>query len=493
MIDADTSSTDANAPITGAYEPGNLKYSRTLTDLPCPRGWPVLGNLFQLRDRQCHLNLENWIREFGPAFRFTVFGINALVVSDHAVVTDILRRRPEVFRRNEGIVGILKELKIDGLFTAEGDVWRKQRKPVMRGLSPDVVRSYFPTLVHKTERLLHRWKATLENGRQVDLHRDLKAVALDTTVGVVTGSDIDPFDNEGSQLQADISNVYEALGRRNASIFAYWRRISLPADRAAKRSAARVEAKMAEFMRNARQRMQQQPELRTRPGNVLEAMIVASEESGGELTDQEIIGNAITSVTAGEDASAQSIAWMLIRLAQHPEAAARLTAEVDAVLGDALLITQWETLNQLPYLDATHNESQRLRSVAPMIPLVSNVECVVADTLVPKNTLIIAATNGASLDEARFPQTGLFRPERWISEQRPADGDASMLQQFPFGVGRRLCPGRFLALTQIKTVMAMLMRNFELEFDTAAPPISEFYEFFVVPGTLPVRLKLRKH
>jgi cytochrome P450 len=182
---------------------------------------------------------------------------------------------------------------------------------------------------------------------------------------------------------------------------------------------------------------------------------------------------------------------MINLLAQHPEAAAGLTAEIDAVLGDASVVTQWEKLNQLPYLEATHNESQRLRPVSPAVAAVSNVDCVVADTLVPKDTVIFASTIGAGLDEAHFPQAGLFSPERWIFEQRPPESDDPTRKLFPFGAGRRLFPGRFLALTEIKMVVSMLMRNFELEFDTAAPPIEQIMNFFMVPSAVPVRLKLR--
>jgi cytochrome P450 len=492
-MDADASSTDANASRTDEPESGKVKYSRTLADLPGPRPLPVIGNLLQLSHRQLHLTIEKWIREFGPVFRFTVLGTSVLVVSDHNVVNNVLRKRPDVFRRNTTVVDIMKELKINGLFGAEGDPWRRQRKLFMRGLSPDVVRNYFPKMVHKTERLLHRWKTALEGGRQVDLHRDLKAVALDTIVGVAMGYDIDALNNDGNQLQRDIDNIFQTLGRRNAALFAYWRHFRLPADRAADRSAAGVEAKVAQFIKDTRERMRQQPELHSRPSNMLEAMIAASEEPDSGFTDQELIGNAISSVVGGEDTTAQSIAWMVNLLAQHPAAAARLAAEADAVLGDAPLLTQWEKLNHLPYLEATHNESQRLRAVSPAISVISNVECVVAETLIPKNTPIVASTNGASLDEAHFPQTGLFRPERWIFEQRPAENADPMRKLFPFGAGRRLCPGRFLALTEIKMVVSMLMRNFELEFDTAAPPIKQLMNFFMVPSAVPVRLKLRNH
>lgn len=32
----------------------------------------------------------------------------------------------------------------------------------------------------------------------------------------------------------------------------------------------------------------------------------------------------------------------------------------------------------------------------------------------------------------------------------------------PFGAGPRMCPGRYLALAEIKMVMAMLLANFEI-------------------------------
>jgi len=485
-MDANTAIIETSAP------PGKeLVYSRTISDLPGPRPQPVLGNLLQLNKRQVHLTIEKWIREFGPAFRFSVLGNTVVVLSDHAVVTALLRERPDVFRRNDGGINIMKELKIAGVFTAEGEDWRNQRKLVMRGLNAEVVRNYFPTMVHMTERMLQRWKIAVENGKPVDLQRDLKAMALDTIVGIAMGYDIDALNDDGSQLQRDIDNIFQSLGRRAAAMYPYWRHVKLPVDRAADRSAAGVEKKVAEFIANTRERMKQNPHLRLKPTNMLEAMIATADDPDSNFTDQELIGNAITSVVGGEDTTANSIAWMVNFLAQNPAAAASLAAEVDAVMGDAPLVTEWEKMAQLPYLDATHNESQRLRSVAPLVAVRSNIECVVADTLIPKNTLIFASTIGTARDEAHFPQAELFRPERWIFQEKPQESDDPMRKLFPFGAGPRLCPGRFLALTEIRMVVSMLMHNFELEFDHDAPPVKQLMNFFMVPSAVPVRLKLR--
>ena len=485
-MDTNTAVIETNAP-----QGKELIYSRTIADLPGPKPQPLVGNLLHLNKRQVHLTIEKWMREFGSAFKFSVLGNTVVVLSDHAVVTTMLRERPDVFRRNDGGINIMKELKIAGVFTAEGEDWRNQRKLVMRGLNAEVVRNYFPTMVQMTERMLQRWKIAVENGKRVDLQRDLKAMALDTIVGIAMGYDIDAVNDDGSQLQRDIDNIFQNLGRRAAAMYPYWRRFKLPVDRAADRSAAGVEKKVAEFIADTRERMKQNPHLRLKPTNMLEAMIATADDPDSNFTDQELIGNAITSVVGGEDTTANSIAWMVNFLAQNPAVAASLAAEVDAVMGDAPLVTEWEKMMQFPYLDATHNESQRLRSVAPLIAVRSNIECVVADTLIPKNTLIFASTIGTAHDETHFPQSELFRPERWIFEEKPQESDDPMRKLFPFGAGPRLCPGRFLALTEIRMVVSMLVHNFELEFDHDAPPVKQLMNFFMVPSAVPVRLKLR--
>lgn len=470
---------------------GELKYSRTIADLSGPKGLPFLGNALQMSGRQWHLSLAKWVREFRPIFRLTVPGGSVVVVSDRATAGALLRERPEQFRRVGGLKTIMNELNISGVFIAEGDDWRRQRKLVMSGLNAEVIRNFFPKMSFIAERMLRRWKTALAEGRPVDLRRDLKAFALDVTVGIAMGHDLDVVSHDGSQLQRDVDNMFQRLGARAFALFPYWRHFKLPADREADKSAANIEQTVAGFIRNTRARMEQQPHLRQKPTNMLEAMIAASDDPESGFTDQDLISNAILSVIGGEDTTANTMAWMINLLAQNPAAATALTAEVDAVLGDAELAHDWEMMKQFPYLDAAHNETQRLRTVAPFIGIVSNADCVVADTFIPKNTAIMVSTAGEGLDEAQFPQNDAFQPERWIFDQKPQKEDDPTRKLIPFGDGPRLCPGRFLALTEIKLVISMVMHNFELEFDTHAPPIQQVMNFFMSPSAVPVRLKLR--
>lgn len=490
-MNTNTEAPELNASALNADGAEKLSYSRTIADLPGPKGMPLVGNMLQMTGHQWHLKFRKWIGEFGPVFKLSFLGHPAIVVSDRATAGLLLRERPGDFRRSGGLKTIMNELRTGGVFTAEGDDWRKQRKLVMGGLNAEVIRNFFPTMSFMTERMLKRWKAAVLAGKPVDLRRDLKALALDITVGLAMGHDIDVVNDDDSALQRNVDNIFSRLGSRTVAPFPYWRYFRLPVDREVDQSAADIEQTVAGFIKDARERLQQQPQLRQKPSNMLEAMIVASEDPESGFTDQELISNAILAVVGGEDTTANSIAWMINLLAQNPAAAAALTAEADAVLGDAPLARDWESMKQFPYLEAAHNETQRLRTVAPIIGLVSNDDCVVADTFVPKNTAIFVSTSAEGMDEKQFPQNEVFRPERWIFEQRPQKEEDPVRKILPFGDGPRLCPGRFLALTEIKIVVSMIMHNFELEWDVHAPPVEQVMNFFMGPSAMPVKLRLR--
>jgi len=95
---------------------------------------------------------------------------NILVVSDHEVVSALLKDRPEGFRRPALLVDTIEEMGLkSGLLTAEGKGWKPQRRMVMASFAPGKVRSYFPALLKVTKRLQGRWKKAAKGGATIDL------------------------------------------------------------------------------------------------------------------------------------------------------------------------------------------------------------------------------------------------------------------------------------------------------------------------------------
>ena len=94
--------------------------------------------------------------------------------------------------------------------------------------------------------------------------------------------------------------------------------------------------------------------------------------------------------------------------------------------------------------------------------------------------------------EAHFGNAAEFDPERWLTpaETRGCPHDTSTF--LPFGTGPRFCPGRNLALLQIRTVLAMLCRNFDIELADPARRVEEKLAFTMMPTNLVVRMRRRE-
>jgi cytochrome P450 len=471
--------------------------ARRIADLPGPKGLPLLGNLRQIQPGRFHRNMEDWAREFGPIYRFTMVRRSFVVVADRGLIASILRDRPDTFRRSTRTARMLEEAGTRGLFTAEGEEWRRQRKLAMRALTPEVVHRFFPTLAMMTERLCLRWKAALAAGRAVDVLRDLKAYTLDVTIGLAMGQDINTLEHEDNPLQRDIEFIFKRVARRLVTPVEYWKLFKLPVDREADAAAARIHTSIEGFIAQTRVRMEADPALRTKPSNMLEALVAARDEAGSGFTDSAVIGNAITMVFAGEDTTSNTVAWLLNLLPQSPAAVARAAAEADSLLGPDTVARDPHLLERMAYLDAATQEAMRLKPVAPFMAAESNVDTLIGGVQIPPGTVVFLLLRQAAERDGGFAEPDIFLPERWLAgvdggvDSAAASVSDPARKIFPFGGGPRFCPGRYLAMAEIKMAMSMILHNFDFTLRTDAPPVEECFTFTMTPSALPLLLRAR--
>jgi cytochrome P450 len=462
-----------------------------IADLPGPKGLPLLGNLRQIDPHRFHLTMENWAREFGPVYHFSLVKRQFVVISDRDTIATILHDRPDTFRRSSRTARMLEESGTRGLFTAEGEEWRRQRKLVMRALTPEVIQRFFPTLAMMTERLRLRWLAALAAGQRIDMLRDLKAYTLDVTIGLAMGQDINTLEHEDNSLQRDIEFIFRCVARRLTTAVEYWHTVKLPADLEADAASIRIQRAITGFVAQTRARLEAEPQLRSKPSNLLEALVSARDEPDSGFSDREVIGNAITMVFAGEDTTSNTIAWLLNLLPQSPAAMDAAAAEADRLLGLDRVAGALALLDRMEYLDAATREAMRLKPVAPFMAAEPIVDTQIGGVLAPAGTMLFLLLRIAAEREGGLDQPQRFMPERWLGEGvagSPADPSRKL---FPFGGGPRFCPGRFLAMAEIKMVMSMLLRNFTFTLDPAAPPVQECFTFTMTPSALPLLLRAR--
>jgi cytochrome P450 len=463
---------------------------RRFDDLPGPRGIPWFGNALQVDTSRLHLQLEAWCREYGPFYKLQLVKRRVLVVGDHEVVASMLRDRPDGFSRTNRLQEIWTEMGLlPGVFGANGEVWKRQRRMVMAGFDPAHVRNYFPALLSVARRLGGRWQKAARSGTSIDLQADLMRYTVDAIAGLAFGAEVNTLDSDGDVIQQHLDKIFPALFKRIFAPFATWRFVRMPADRRLERSIVEVKAAVAGFIAEARLRLADQPALREQPGNLLEAMIVAADQEGSGIDDAQVAGNVLTMLLAGEDTTANTVAWMIHLLWRNPQVLARATEEVRRVVGDASAPTL-EQMAQLDYVEACAHETMRLKPVAPQLPLQALRDTTLGDVRVPRGMIVIGLMRRDSVSESFVPRAAAFEPERWLKEGAPgALASAAKRTSMPFGAGPRICPGRYLALLEMKMAMAVLLGHFDIQ-DVTTPDGGEPREHLSFTMT-PVGLRMR--
>ena len=472
--------------------------ARRIADLDGPRGWPVLGNLLQLDIPHFHEQLEAWAKVHGPLYRLRMGPRDALVVARPDLIAGILRDRPDGWRRFRAMQAVAQELGINGLFTAEGDAWRRQRRLVAAAFTPSHLKRYFPLVKLMTGRLKERLDLAARAGSWIDLQPMLMRYSVDVTASLAFGIDVNTIQQAHGTLQQDLDKVFPVLMRRINAPFPVWRYVKLPADHAFERHLAAGHAAVQAFVHTVRKRLAENPTLAERPTNLLEAMLTARDAAGVMLSEAEVAGNVFTMLLAGEDTTANTLAWTLHLLHAHPEAWRAVVVEVDACLGEDLVPDSIQATGELAAVEDCSNEAMRLRPVAPLAYLENNAPTEVGGVALPARTFVLGLMRSGAVDAGTAADAAEFRPSRWrvagAAAGEPA-ADAANRQltaaSMPFGAGPRVCPGRYLALLEMRMVLATIARNYELVevgTESGAPP-RERLDFTMSPVGL--RMKLR--
>ncbi len=462
--------------------------TRTLDDIPGPKPLPLVGNAFQIDALRAHLAMEAWARQYGPIYQLRMTGRRLIVLSDSAMIEEILRARPETFRRSSRTDEVLTEAGIKGVFNAEGGSWRTQRRLAVAALAQRHLKELYPHIRTVTERLRRRWSAAASAGTALDVVEEMKRFTVDVTMLIAFGYDSNTVEQSGDVIQRHLELVLPTISRRILSPVPIWRYVRLPRDRRFDKALSEVRAWLATLLDETRARLAADSGRAAKPANFIEAMIVAADENGRPFPDETIMSNLLTMLIAGEDTTAFTLAWALHELCDSPDWRARLRREADEVLGASGVVDDLDAANRLASADAVASETMRLRPAAPFAGATANVDTSVGGYFIPKGETVLLLLRPGALESANFADPLAFRPERWLGEL-PGAHDASAYM--PFGSGPRMCPGRSLALVEMKTLLATLFKSFDIERAGDAGDVTEVFGFTMSPASLRVRLRPR--
>lgn len=200
----------------------------------------------------------------------------------------------------------------------------------------------------------------------------------------------------------------------------------------------------------------------------LEALPVAMDKA---FIDK-LIAHLKIFVFAGHDTTAISLAYAYYLLDKNPKALATIRAEHNAVLGTdpraarAAIAANPGLLNQLPYTAAVVKETLRLWAPASSIKIgppgffLTNPE---TKRQYPAAGFMLWSLSFIEHRLEQFwPQASEFLPERWLAlEGHPLHVRKNAFR--PFELGPRNCIGQELAHVELRAILAMTIREFDIK------------------------------
>ena len=396
-------------------------------------------------------------KEHGDVVRFRLLAHEVYLFNHPDAIEDLVIGHKDLLVKD----WLTRELALvvgNGLLISEGALWKKQRRMIQPGFHRERIAKYAEVMVRYAERAIDSWR----DGEVRDVHTDLMHLTLDVVAQTLFGVEIGEESCRLEEASAVLTKRFAGL----ESMFPIG--LPLPANRRAKEAMRVLDDLTYRIIRERRAGGD--------TGDLISMMLGA-----GDMDDRQLRDEAITLLVAGHETTAVSLGWTFYLLSRHPEAAAKLSAEVDEVLGGRSATA--EDVPKLRFTDWCVRESMRLYPPAWAIGREALAPMTIAGVPVKKGAQLWAAQWIVHRDPRWFPQPNAFRPERWENASIPKHA------YFPFGGGPRICIGNAFALMEMVLVLATATQRctFEPVRDVELAPSVTLRP----KGGLPLRVRTR--
>jgi cytochrome P450 family 135 len=373
--------------------------------------------------------LDHCSGAYGDVFTMRLpLGMNLVHVASPELVKTVFGGSSDVLRAGEANAAILEPvLGPHSVLVLDGPEHLRQRKLILPAFHGDRMRAWAATVRDITRAEIARWPV----GQPFALRPSMQSITLDVVMQVVFG--VEP-DARRDELRRRIVAVI-GIGRNPFPFIVTRDRRLGPHSPWARFIRARdaLRAELAEQIRRRRQA----PDLEQR-SDVLSQLLLARDDEGRAMTDDEVRDELVTLLFAGHETTATSLAWAFDLLLHNPEALGRLTAELDSGGSD--------------YLDATITETLRLRPVVAIVDRHVREATRIGGHAIPAGAVVCPNIYLVQRRPDLYEDPAAFRPERFVGQSPPRFG------WFPFGGGIRRCLGASFATFEMRIVIPEVLR-----------------------------------
>ncbi|KAJ6530948.1 cytochrome P450 [Mycena vulgaris] len=408
---------------------------------PGPRGWPLIGNVFDMPKSHAWRTFARWGEIYGGIMSITLLGQPFIILNDPAIATEFLDKRGNIYA-DRPTLEMAKMSGYDRLLSSAryGPRFREYRKLIGKviGTRGSMVKLY-PVEDYQANMFLKR---VLENPAAFEqaTRKMAGAMVLHLTYGYkIREQGSDPLVDLAEKAFAEFSQITRP-GAFLVDVMPLLKYVPSWLPGANFKRLAKMYAKWSALTVASGSILLRFPQARgkERPSYASD-LLQDREISEDRIFD--IKWSAASFYGAGADTTASIVTAYFLAAAKYPEVQARAQAEMDGVVGrDRLPIL--EDRESLPYIEAVCMELYRWLPIVPLaVPHRAMDDDIYEGCFIPKDALVIANVWKFLHDPKVYPDPFVFNPDRFMGPNpAPHPRDLGF-----FGYGRRICPGAHLA------------------------------------------------
>lgn len=404
-----------------------------LADPPLPVGREGFRALRALiRRRSILAALQVLHQELGDVFRLPLPGFNPVVlVGPEANRFVLITAREELHWRSEPdpVTRLLRR----GVLVEDGERHDELRRQMSPAFHRQMLADYVAVMAGCADEVSAAWA----DGAPRDMLAEMRRITLLILMNTMFRVDFRP------ELERLWPAVLRTLAYISPGPWLVWPGIPRPGYRRARRQLDDYLFRIIRARRAA-------------PGPTGDLLGLLVSTPG--MSDDLIRDQLLTMLIAGHDTSTALLAWTLHLLGRHPEAAARVRAEIDAVLGRAA--PTYGQIRQLTYLDQVLKESLRLYPPIHLGLRRAARDLAFRGYRIPAGTRVLYSIYLTHRQARYWPEPDRFDPDRFGPEQ---SRDRPPHTFVAFGGGPRNCIGATFGLVEAKVVLARVFQRFTLE------------------------------
>lgn len=406
---------------------------------------------------------NEWTKLYGSVYKFQVadqtivFTVHAEGVK-HVLITNNFPKVPGIYQNvgfpyNERFLG-------NGLITETNKSrWKSRRARFNPGFHRQCLMNFMEEINSKGNILLDRFKTIADGVTVVKMFEEVNHAALDIIASVAFGMNVDSINNPENSLHTYVYESLKGFYRITFDPLIHYK----PWEWNYIYQYKKVLRKLREIGRNE---ILNRIELLKQGDYMADDILTNLLKTHDEIDVEEMVDDFSTFFIAGQETTANTLAFVFIEIARNPDVLKKLRKELDEVLGSKNDVN-YEDLNKLNYTGCVYKETLRLWPPIPEIARQIDDHFSVKGYTVPKNTWLQVSSYVSARQEHYFLDSEKFNPDRFIFNESSGQYTYPIQNYtyFPFSLGPRSCIGQNFALMVGKIFIAKVVKNFDIVLD----------------------------